>query len=236
MKSSVCLVALLALLGCESSRRAEKDTTRTSPSTSPVEADAMKATSVGAPNAVPKQRAAMYPLEIHWTLEPAAKGDELVLAYTVKNVGKDPVYLVDQLVNMDRRGLVVIGDRVVVQQGTDPDTVRFVAGHVGPGPGQAVAWEAAPPARLLAPDATLEGTKRIPLPLKAWHPYMTMPALAKVPTRAEFQVTWLPDTPPGRQPMWQNMPASAGGTIRTPSEVFVSLSLRRATTEPVKLP
>jgi len=184
-----------------------------------------------------KEPAAMEPVRVTWTIKPEPSSHALRIDYQVENHTKKTIHLLDQLMIPGVKGVTLAPDRVIVRRGPDAATVSLVAGHVRPEPGQAVAWEAVPSSRPVAAGASVSGSKLVPLPIAAWHPYMTLQPIATAPTQAVFEVVWLPDEPPSGLPAWEDHPAAQGGPkIRTPSEVFVVTKMQTARGPVQKLP
>ena len=219
------LLALMAASGCAKARES-------SPETPPPRANP-ETPEPAAPK--PTTKPTMDPVSLTWRLSADPKTNELLVDYQVENQGAEPIHLLDTLVIPVKEGLTLAPDRAIVQRGPDKETASVVVGHVRPRPGQAIAFEAVPVAREIKPGEKVSGVKRIPRPLAAWHPYMSVLPLEGEPTRAVLDVSWLPAEPPDGHPAWEDHPGPNGKTIRTPSQVFMRLSLKttRGSTLPV---
>lgn len=168
----------------------------------------------------------MQPVHVTWRLVADPSGKALRAEYEVENRGDQTIHLLDQMIIPETKGVVVAPDKAIVRRGPDDETISIVVAHTRPRPGQAIAFEAVPVSRPVEPGETASGVKRIPLPLAAWHPYMTVEPLVKTPAKAVLDVTWLPAEPPDGHPAWEDHPTPDGKTVRTPSGVFVRLSLQ----------
>jgi len=147
-------------------------------------------------------------VEIRWQVSAAAHGTALDVQYAVRNRGKEPLLLGDQLL---RFGQTQGFDRaptamIVYPDSEDPTLVHFARGRVAPPNLPQI--EVMPATRAFAPGAELTGTARLPLPVKGWHPNGEFYDLPVTPTRAVLELGVAPgasDTDP-----W---PLSDGQTI-----------------------
>jgi hypothetical protein len=173
-------------------------------------------------------------VRVTWKL--ASEASQLRVDYQVENRSGTRIFVLDSLVTSSAAGMIVLKDRVIVRRGPDDATASFLLGFMQPPPGEAVEFQPAPIARELPSGATVSGTKVVPLPLTAWHPYIHyMQPLARA-SRAVLEVSWLPADPPQGVPGWQELPAADGGKVRVPDPQFIGTSLRTATGETIALP
>jgi hypothetical protein len=198
----VIATALFVLLGCEHHQQNDSETP-TKPAIMPTDQD---------------------PVGVTWTIARGPTGKDLVLDYAVENHGSAPIWVLDQIVTTSRDGMLTLPDRVIVRRGSDATTASFVAGFTRQ-LGHAVEVEPSPIARPLAAGAKLSGTKHVPLPLVSWHPFDDMiDPLVGTPTKAVFEVSWLPENPPTDVNGWEDVPEAAGGTVHLPTIGFVGSS------------
>ncbi len=203
------LLAILALAGCEHHQQSD----------------------LGAPAPAPQG-----PIHVSWKLSRATDGKALDLAYEIENKGSAPVWVIDELVTTSNAGMVVLPDRVIVRRGPDAATASFVIGFTEQ-PGHAVEVQPAPVAHELAVGAKLSGTKKVPLPLAAWHPYDSMiDPLQGAPKRAVLEIGWLPKTPPDGIRGWADVPAASGGTLHLPTDRFARVSQQLARGDTLAIP
>ena len=123
-----------------------------------------------------------------------------------------------------------------MRRGPDATTASFVLGFTRQ-LGHAVAVEPSPIAHALAPGGKLSGTKHVPLPLASWHPYDSMiDPLVGTPSKAVFELSWLPENPPSGVKAWQDVPAAGGGTVHLPTIGFVGTSVQIASGPTLPIP
>ncbi len=216
----------------------QKDTSNDPPATEPSRTSAT-------PSSPPPTKPATMPVAVTWTLERDPSGGALVAKYRVENHGDQPIFVLDEIVSSSAKGYMTLPDRAIVRYEPSSSTLVLVAGQLAPsdavakGAGVGVQNQTIPVARPLAAGASLTGEKRIALPLTAWHPDIRGPGMEPIPAepaQAVLEVSWLPEDPPPNQPAWQERPAAAGGTLRTPTEVFVQLKKQTARGAVLKLP
>jgi hypothetical protein len=162
----------------------------------------------------------MQPIHLTWELARDPSGSSLHLTYTVENRSSESILIFDQLVGTHVKGVELMPERVVVTAGSDPRSIRFLAGHLRLPPGQAVAWAPAPLFRPLAPGATTIGRATVPLPLAAWHPYLRrMPGLPASPATAILEVSYLPRQDGAE--LWETVETTTGVTTRIPTPAYL---------------
>lgn len=144
---------------------------------------------------------------LEWTLTRA--DDHLEIRYSLTNRSSARIYVVDQMYTGSSGPRTPAPDRVVVAPSDRPDTVRFVRGIVETS--TMVEVEHAPGATFVDPGQAHEGSAKVPLPLKAWHPYAPEDPLSEDLKYAVLEIATL-----SGEGEWGSVQLSDGGTATVP--------------------
>ena len=124
-------------------------------------------------------------LQLTWSMK--LESSRLRIDYTVKNETKSRVLIVDKLLVQDAPS----ADAVVVQNGTQPNTVAFTRAHVKTNAKMYIT--PFPTGAVLEPGATASGTAYAAWPLVAWHNFAPIPDLKPGATKAVFELGYVDD-------------------------------------------
>lgn len=177
--------------------------------------------------------AAKSPVEVTWKIEKT--GTTLEISYEIENRSGELIHVLDQTIIPQERGIELAPMRAIVRNDA-PGVVSIVKGHIRPRAGQAVGSEYTPGSRPLENGKKVAGMASIPLPLVAWHPYMTMQPLAKDPTQAVLEIGYLTSDPPKGRKEWDEEPLVTGGKMKIPSLAYVLERQKIVKTMPLPLP
>jgi len=173
----------------------------------------------------------MTPVTVTWKL--TREGNSLVIDYSVTNNGAAQILVLDEVVGTSSKGLVTLPDRFVARYDKASETVVLTAGYVppalamGPGAGAGSMNETMPLGRPVAPGGSVSGTKRVALPLTAWHPDLGTGPLEPMPAqplKAVVEVGWVP----AQGVTWEQNPAADGTMLKAPSAHFVAVNQKFA--------
>ncbi len=178
------------------------------------------------------------PVRVTWKLARDASGKALELDYEVENRTHAQIFVLDQLVTTSTPGFGVLPGRVIMRRGPDDATASLFLGFMDPPPGVAVEVQPMPVARAVAAGEKITGTKTVPLPIAAWHPYIQyMEPLPAAPTKAILEISWLPDKSPEHVTTpWEDYPSASGGRLRLPSRAYVVNAQQVARGDSLEIP
>ncbi len=173
----------------------------------------------------------MTPVTVTWKL--TRETNRLVIDYSVTNRSDAQILVLDEVVGTSSKELVMLPDRFVARYDKASDTVVLTAGYVppalamAPGSGASSMSETMPLGRPVAPGRSVSGTKRVALPLTAWHPDLGTAPLQPMPAqplKAVVEVGWVP----AQGVTWEQNPAADGTMLKTPSAHFVGVNQKFA--------
>ena len=147
-----------------------------------------------------------------WDLSLDAAKHVLRVHYTVSNSSKERIYVSDELLKSEGKGLVKGGSAIVVVNGASPGEVRFVRAAIGTDRPLAVLYPTTYVA--LEPGASLERTATAAWPLAAWHNLGWVRPLEGSPRQAFLELHYFS----GEPPKWRELPAANGPPIRVPED------------------
>jgi hypothetical protein len=163
------------------------------------------------------------PGELTWSLTKTRDGKALSVSFSVKNTTPKPIYVADRLVKAVGNGKFRREDRLVIMNGDDPQTVRFVVGSVSADVPSTVAYE--PTYVAVAPLGSISRTLTVPLPLVSYNPVGATRPLSAKAERAILFVDILP-----AEPKWKTLEAEDGTRFKVPER---ELSQPRAESLPL---
>ena len=118
----------------------------------------------------------------------ASYTNELRLSYEVINRSDEPVYLLDQILDLNENGLKkILNHKVIVTRESGSKDIHFILGHF-PHPTASVSNAIIPAARILDKRGSLKGEVHLPLPLAKWHPDIGYETLYVEPVQAMLKV------------------------------------------------
>lgn len=187
------------------------------------------------------------PVHLTWKVAKNPSGKALDVQYKVENKTDRPIMVLDQVLGSSAKGVFIEPERVLVKYDPASATVVLVAGHlkvseaVKQGAGVGVASETFPAARELAAGASLTGTKKVPLPLAPYHPDLSMPlqvmdAIPASATKIVLEVTWMSDTAPTGQPIWEQRAAADGSKLKVPTSRHINTNRQTLRGDVLKMP
>jgi len=166
---------------------------------------------------------------LDWDAHKDSSGRKLLIKYTLHNQSQERIYVLDQLVASYAEGLRILPNAVIVRNGDQAETVKFIRGYIHPT--QPVIFILAPAVRALDPGARLQGGAEVPLPLVAWQPIGRPKPLKKPISKMVLEIGYVSGTPEFAGPI-----ASDGTKLASPSLGYLEQHQRFVRTAPKPLP
>lgn len=152
----------------------------------------------------------------------------LRVIYRARNEGEQRLYVLDQVIEPRKDGLVA-SRRPIVARG-EGGVTRLVLGWIPMQ--QPIMASYAPAARALDPGGELSGAKETPWPLETWHPYAPLGKLDPASREVVLEVGYLVG-----EGDWTQVRVMSGETLACPSLAFLrSQQVERVGPRPLPSP